>query len=243
MKEIRKCKVCNTMFRPKFSIRFCSINCLIIHRKRENSKDRIKQQKIKLRLKVKLEQIKIKTKKQKEPKIKKQKEPKTIFLPIIRTKPCITCGKDIFVYPNRRNKTRYCSRECYIKSRRINICCIVCNTSFEKIKSSKELFCSDNCKYNYNLSILQNILQTELKILSTKKRSRKCKRCGIHVNNKIQKHHIIPRKYGGKRWKWNKILLCPECHNYVEIKTQEWIDNGGSIDVNVLRFKILNDAF
>lgn len=235
MKEIRSCKVCNSKFKPKYSVRFCSINCLKIHRKIENSKNKIKKERKELRTKLKLKQIEVRT--------KSSKNQKTIFLPIIRTKPCRTCGKDIFVYPNRRNKTKYCSYECYLKSKRIIICCKMCNTTFEKIKSSKELFCSDNCKYNYEVSILQNTIQTELKTISTKKRSRKCKRCGIKVNNKIQKHHIIPRKYGGKRWKWNKILLCPECHNYVELKTQEWIDNGGSIDVNVLRFKILNDVF
>lgn len=110
--------------------------------------------------------------------------------------------------------------------------CLNCDKKIGK----NSRFCSQECR---------NIFLFKFKKHSNIKRrySKKCKRCNIKVSNNIKKHHIIPRKYGGQKWRWNKILLCGSCHNYVEIKTQEWIDNGGKLDVDMLRFKIINDTF
>ncbi len=111
--------------------------------------------------------------------------------------------------------------------------CLNCD---KKIGKNRR-FCSQECKDKFLFKFKR---YSKIK----RKYSRKCQRCGLKIdNNNIKKHHIIPRKYGGQKWLWNKILLCASCHNYVEIKTQEWIDGGGKLDVNILRFKIKNDCF
>jgi len=238
MKEIRNCKVCNTSFRPKYSVQFCSINCLKIHRKIKKIKETEKKTKTTQKQReLWRQEHAINPKKQKRLKI------------LVKTL-CPTCGVDVFSFSHYRQKRKFCSVQCFRKSSIISIPCIQCKQIFEKIKSSKNMFCSERCKseyknilYKYELELLIDMLKEKKSKTEKRQTSRKCKRCGVYVNKKIQKHHIIPRKYGGKRWKWNKILLCPECHNYVELKTQEWIDSGGSIDVNILKFKILNDAF
>jgi hypothetical protein len=56
-------------------------------------------------------------------------------------------------------------------------------------------------------------------------------------------HHIIPRKYNGPDTKENSIGLCNKCHDYVEIKTEEWIESGRYYNIDILRCMIINDGF
>ena len=43
--------------------------------------------------------------------------------------------------------------------------------------------------------------------------------CGYETKNRTQihEHHIVPKELGGKDKKFNKIFLCPNCHNRVYI--------------------------
>lgn len=68
-----------------------------------------------------------------------------------------------------------------------------------------------------------------------------CIRCRERRAN--TKHHIIPRIYGGEEYKENMIDLCSRCHDEVEIKTEDWINSGGRIDINLLRSLIANNGF
>lgn len=72
----------------------------------------------------------------------------------------------------------------------------------------------------------------------------KCYRCKKHILlNKKSYHHIIPRKYKGHDDDYNRMPLCIECHNYVEIKTEEWISSGKIYNISILMCTIINDGF
>lgn len=63
------------------------------------------------------------------------------------------------------------------------------------------------------------------------------------INNVESHHHILPRKYGGQEFYENMIYLCYKCHDYVEIKTEDWIKSGKHYDIDILKMLILNDGF
>jgi uncharacterized protein YlaI len=44
-----------------------------------------------------------------------------------------------------------------------------------------------------------------------------CQLCDYETNVKsqIHSHHIEPREVDGTNKKWNKILVCPNCHNRI----------------------------
>jgi hypothetical protein len=79
------------------------------------------------------------------------------------------------------------------------------------------------------------------------------KRYTTHIKNGIcpccnynilqANHHIIPREYNGPDTKENSIGLCNKCHDYVEIKTKEWIESGRYYNIEILRSMIINDGF
>jgi 5-methylcytosine-specific restriction endonuclease McrA len=69
-----------------------------------------------------------------------------------------------------------------------------------------------------------------------------CKRC--HRNNMYTTdHHIIPRSYGGGDNTSNLILLCNQCHDYVELRTDELLKNNKLISGDILKNMILHDSF
>ncbi len=43
--------------------------------------------------------------------------------------------------------------------------------------------------------------------------------CGFKPSAKHQlhNHHILPKELGGKNQRWNKIKLCPTCHNRIYV--------------------------
>lgn len=51
------------------------------------------------------------------------------------------------------------------------------------------------------------------KISKTYENSYKCVACGTTDN--LTKHHLIPRKKGGKGRKYNTVKMCRECHDDV----------------------------
>jgi 5-methylcytosine-specific restriction endonuclease McrA len=53
----------------------------------------------------------------------------------------------------------------------------------------------------------------------------------MYRNNKprLEAHHIIPRRFGGKNTIKNGITLCDNCHKYIEYKSNK--DNNDFIDI------------
>jgi hypothetical protein len=45
----------------------------------------------------------------------------------------------------------------------------------------------------------------------------KCQICGGAPPNSIQKHHLIPRRYGGSDADENMVALCANCHAAIEV--------------------------
>ena len=87
------------------------------------------------------------------------------------------------------------------------------------------------------------------KIVSNFKKSHLLELQGIYINSTcprclkkeaISPHHIIPRESGGGDNKENIIYLCIECHNEVEMLTDDWIEKRGLINPQVLRKLIIN---
>lgn len=104
---------------------------------------------------------------------------------------------------------------------------------------------SENIILSEEISILrENIYSIVRENIRIKNSTVKCVRCEKYVYlQKENYHHVIPRKYNGDDDDYNRIPLCSECHDYVEIKTEEWISLGKKYDIEKLIFLIKNDIF
>lgn len=47
-------------------------------------------------------------------------------------------------------------------------------------------------------------------------RMAKCYICGDNRENSLEKHHIVPRRYGGSDRDSNLVTLCASCHSAIE---------------------------
>ena len=65
-----------------------------------------------------------------------------------------------------------------------------------------------------------------------------CPRC--LKRKAISQHHLIPRENGGGDNKENIIWLCGECHDEVEMLTDDWIERSGLTDPQIFRRLIIN---
>lgn len=97
-----------------------------------------------------------------------------------------------------------------------------------------------------------NVSQKKLDFVCSTKKIEKSKSCqnkevGICARCKRRPvascHHIIPRKYGGEDFSENLLGLCPECHDFIEEKTEDWIESGRYYAIDVLKSLIVNDGF
>lgn len=46
--------------------------------------------------------------------------------------------------------------------------------------------------------------------------SKECQVCGHHFPNAMNRHHLIPRRYGGSDDDDNVVTLCANCHTAIE---------------------------
>lgn len=67
-----------------------------------------------------------------------------------------------------------------------------------------------------------------------------CPCCKKHVIETL--HHIIPRSKGGKDNIENLIFLCFNCHDKIELKTDELLKNN-NFDPKTIRSFVVNDSF
>lgn len=164
---------------------------------------------------------------------------------IEKEKFCLTCGK---IFSSNNKSRKYCSIDCYPS--RIKYC-VVCKTI------SRYKYCSDKCRKLKNDMDIKDILKLEESEVKNEFKEKflvdnydnlkyqcKCKRCNREINIRPSRfHHIIPRCFGGSNDSFNRIPLCDACHDYVEIKTSEWIESGKYCVIDVLRSLIINDGF
>ncbi len=152
---------------------------------------------------------------------------------------CPICGKEFEHYPS-KPKT-YCSHKCAwaSKERSRNISLRITG----RIPWNKGLTKEVDVR-------LKEVSESMTRMWKERSRPRTfepfqprgfCKRCFVRKSETV--HHIIPRDSGGGEHQENKISLCFRCHDYVEIKTDEWIKSGKRYDVDLLRSLIVNDGF
>lgn len=71
-----------------------------------------------------------------------------------------------------------------------------------------------------------------------------CEKCDkLFMGRAYMRHHIIPRKYGGSDFSYNRMWLCKECHNDIEEKTEKWIDSGAHYNVTILKRLAISGGF
>jgi hypothetical protein len=119
----------------------------------------------------------------------------------------------------------------------ISIVLIIASPTCKKLFIGLRKYCSDACKLNKKVNVEEKIKKYKYKRISKVR----CVRC--NKTGEYSKHHIVPRKYGGTDNIVNKIILCYKCHDYVEIKTEEYIEKYGHTDIDTLKSLIINDGF
>jgi hypothetical protein len=64
-----------------------------------------------------------------------------------------------------------------------------------------------------------------------------CEDCGFVAQPLIlEKHHIIPRCYGGSNDKKNLVVLCPNCHKIWHLKLNEYVNRTPSNEIDLKHY-------
>jgi hypothetical protein len=178
--------------------------------------------------------------------------PNIILSPRLPNRICKNCNKNFY----RGSNNIYCSKECRekynIKSKKIfkttnlqnkkSILNTEETIEFEEIvEELKDLI--ENVQYKcIRCNDTYNITET-WKYEDRKYKLEKVRLFNINNTDMDCRHHIIPRKYGINNDETNLIFLCKECHDHVEIKTEEYIQSGKHYDIDILKSLIINDGF
>jgi 5-methylcytosine-specific restriction endonuclease McrA len=143
-------------------------------------------------------------------------------------KNCTICNKEYYIRANRAEASKYCSKECWNKRRKLNNC-EHCKQPIISYHGKK--YCSRKCSHSAMVadkaptwidgkSLERNRARhgKELKEWRAKVFKRDnftCKHCGIQKD--LQAHHIIEwSKDESKRFDVNNgITLCIDCHGKV----------------------------
>lgn len=143
---------------------------------------------------------------------------------------CPNCKVDFYTTKSAQEKAKihYCSKPCYLASRRVNRRCLQCKSEFEiaigrlsgKTNSSGN-YCSREC-YEKVLCQPNRITgrgsQWKKARTEALKRAPFCALCGVF--SKLQVHHIVPFRINQNNQQTNLVPLCLRCHKHVENATQ-----------------------
>jgi len=149
-------------------------------------------------------------------------------------KTCIVCGNQ---KPDRNQK--YCSIVCRTidwtgkkrpsQLKRIEKVCPQCNEKFEaggrSGKKKDQIYCSNKCSGRSQRKSIDHFWDLKGRTKNYKwdrfrekileRDNHTCKFCD-KKKEKMQVHHVIPRKYGGNNLKNNLVISCPHCHGSVD---------------------------
>lgn len=142
---------------------------------------------------------------------------------------CTICNKEYYVEGYRKNKSKFCSRDCYIKHqlsnknilrRRKKVNCLECGKEYEVLNSSKSRFCSKICYWVYrrnNPDIKIQSNQGELCLVQ-----KKCLNCNKTYN--VYPHRSNSTKFCSQ-YCFNEyrreIIKCPTCKKEVSFAKYE----------------------
>jgi 5-methylcytosine-specific restriction endonuclease McrA len=147
---------------------------------------------------------------------------------------CQNCKKPLRLAPStvQSGHGKYCSKECFKKSREVSLTCDACGGSFTRYQSAVSRyegknFCSRACTYNVRkrpgrISIKRQRYGS-IEFLKARKeviaRDGICQICG--VDNAVSVHHKNWRPYDNRLE--NLVLLCKSCHGRFK-REEEWED-------------------
>jgi hypothetical protein len=136
---------------------------------------------------------------------------------------CKICGKAVYRRPRdleRNNGNVYCSQECYGKSCRRPVPCVICGTEILGSRHAKT--CSRACanKHRAGIKYRQPKRVSKDKVRESRALKKRlvlnrggcCQRCGYSNIDILVVHHIIRRSDGGTDDLDNLELVCPTCH-------------------------------
>ncbi len=182
------------------------------------------------------------------------------------TKKCLSCNKEMILKNIiSMRKRKFCCKKCsedYRKSKhivkfsfdsrdegildRIELLKKRLSESeqdeLDGIKEELEELTKDSSEYKCECAFCNNKIDIKEEWHYTNRRWILERIYELNTNND-PRHHIIPRKYGINNDETNKIFLCSKCHDYVEIKTEEWIQSGKRYDIEILKSIIINNGF
>lgn len=122
---------------------------------------------------------------------------------------CPICHKEFYVMRAVKNIRKYCSGDCLGKAHRL-------------LRSGK-----NSILWRGGRSITHKRVNTpEWKILRSRILLRDkfiCTACGLS-HRKLNVHHIVPYRSGGKDTEDNLRVLCPRCHRIAETEAQDWLE-------------------
>lgn len=146
--------------------------------------------------------------------------------------PCSGCGSTVLRSLSGQGKNEtFCSEECRTKSRNHERICKHCGGTFTVYRSvvvgptnATGNFCSHECYHKWMLAGADqkpHYIQMKGARRDAVVKGRVCARCG--TPEKLEVHHVIPRRVGGSDEPKNLIPLCKGCHKIVECFTSDLI--------------------
>jgi HNH endonuclease len=139
-------------------------------------------------------------------------------------KVCHQCGA-AFSVERWRNRAKFCSPECYAKSRekpRVTVDCVVCGAQIDRLKihlhKSGKNVCGPTCRGMLKRRVRPKGAGYARKWLKTRAPINECERCGYAQHPEILVVHHKDRNRGNND-PANFEVLCPNCHaveHYVE---------------------------
>lgn len=137
---------------------------------------------------------------------------------------CAVCGKE---FSAASVQTRLCSVACRTQwltinpphaRKRIQTECAVCGVELFRapyqLAASRDAVCSKRCHYILVANKLRNKPTTDVRLISLRRDSGKCRICGFDVL--VEVHHILARRNGGPDEVPNLITLCPNHHTMAD---------------------------
>ena len=70
----------------------------------------------------------------------------------------------------------------------------------------------------------------------------KCRICNYiaHSRSQLHEHHIKPKEQNGSDIKYNKVMLCPNCHSRVYISTAKKGIHSKKVDNSIIIYGWVN---
>jgi len=113
------------------------------------------------------------------------------------SKQCQHCGSSFEVYPSKSDK-KFCSRDCWSNSSRVEKCCLYCGETFWTYKSDDKKYCSNDC---YRSDHLKETISVE------------CEFCGEMFDKSAKQAELYPRHFCNKSCK-AKSQTGPDATNW-----------------------------